>query len=40
MSGLVRTALFSDHAAVVVAVGECRVEDGQVRASGPDILDL
>ncbi len=40
VSGLVGTAMFGDGAAAVVAVGERRAEqDGQVRASGPDILD-
>ncbi|AKN17186.1 type III polyketide synthase [Mycobacterium haemophilum] len=39
VSGLVGTALFGDGAAAVVAVGERRAKDVQVRASGPDILD-
>lgn len=39
VSGLIGTALFGDGAAAVVAVGERRAEDGQVRASGPDIVD-
>jgi alkylresorcinol/alkylpyrone synthase len=40
VSGLVGTAMFGDGAAAVVAVGDRRAQqDGQVRASGPDILD-
>jgi alkylresorcinol/alkylpyrone synthase len=40
VSGLVGSAMFGDGAAAVVAVGDRRAQrDGQVRASGPDILD-
>jgi alkylresorcinol/alkylpyrone synthase len=40
VSGLVGMAMFGDGAAAVVAVGDRRAQqDGQVRASGPDILD-